>query len=189
MSRNPQFDYSAFCLDGFKKTFSILSEADPEAVALRLYEDASAFSGRDGRTNAAGGQDDIRCLVAAAAGIKLEVCFAREIKDSLHVKLRQAWLTNDHATLFRKARDFERSASMAVVDFRQIDWIDPERFSEDGDEEGGIEIPEVVEEWIEVVCEPSTVVSVIGNRSRKKHRHKPASRAVKSLPGFEEEVS
>lgn len=181
MSKNPSFDYTNFCLDGFIKAFPILSETDPEAVALRLYEDASAFSGRDGRSNAAGSQDDIRNLVAAAAGIELEVGAAREIKDSLRAKLRQAWLTNDHATLFRKARDFERSASMAVVDLRDVAWADPYRVDEEEGE--GIEIPEAVEEWIEVVCEPSPARSVIGNRTRKKLSRKPASRAVKSLFG------
>lgn len=180
MSKNPQFDYTEFCLNGFVKTFPILAEADPEVIAFRLYEDSSAFSGRDGRSNAAGGQDDIRCLVAAAAGVELEVCAAREIKDSLRAKLRQAWLNNDHETIFTKARDFERSASMAVVDLRVVAWADPCRISED-DEEGGIAISEVVEEWVETLCEPSMAVSVIGNHSRKKLRRKPASRAVKSL--------
>lgn len=180
MSKNPEFNYTEFCIRGLIKSFQILSEADPEAVALRLYEDASSFSGRDGRSNAAGGQDDIRCLVAAAAGVELEVCAAREIKNALRAKLRRAWVANDHQTIFNKARDFERSASMAVIDLHEIDWCDPHRIVEECDDEG-IEIPEVVEEWIEVVCEPSRSISVIGNRSRKKLLCKPAKQVVKSL--------
>lgn len=180
MSRNPEFNYSVFCLEGFKKTFPILCEADPEAVALRLYEDSSAFSGRDGRSNGGGGEDDIRCLVAAAAGIELEVYSAREIKDSLRAKLRQAWDNNDYTTIFKKAKDFERSASMAVVDLRDVAWADPYRISEE-DEEGGIAISEVVEEWVETLCELSTAVSVIGNHCRNRLRRKPASRSVQSL--------
>lgn len=182
MSKNPQFDYTLLILNGFKKTFPILAEANPETVALRLYQDASAFSGREGRANAAGGQDDIRCLVAAAAGVKLEVCAAREIKDALRAKLRRAWLENDHVAIFTKARDFERSASLAVVDLRDVAWADPYRILEE-DEEGEIDISEVVEEWVETFCEPSIAVSVIGNRCRKKLRRKPTPRAVKSLFG------
>lgn len=180
MSKNPQFDYTELILNGFKKVFPILIEADPEAVALRLYEDASAFSGRDGRSNAAGGLDDIRALTAAAAGVELEVCGAREIKDALRLTLRRAWLENDHSTLYRKARDFERSASMAVIDIRNVNWADPYRVT-DVNEEEGAEIPEAIEEWVDVLTEPSQARSVIGNRSRKKLRRKPASRAVKSL--------
>lgn len=187
MSRNPCFNYTEFCLDGLIKTFPILSEADPEVVALRLYEDSSAFSGRGGRSNGGGGQDDIRCLIAAAAGVELEVCSAREIKDALCTKLRRAWLANDHTTIYRKARDFERSASMVIVDLRDIEWCDPYRIEEENDEQR-IEIPEEVEEWVETLCAPSQTQSVIGNRSRKKLRYKPASRAVKALPGFEEEI-
>lgn len=180
MSKNPEFNYTAFCLDGFIKTFPLLSESDPEAVALRLYEDASGFAGRDGRSNAGGSEDDIRCLIAAAAGVELEVCAAREIKDALRVKLRRAWLENDHVAIFTKARDFERSASLAVVDLRDVAWADPYRILEE-DEEGEIDISEVVEEWVETFCEPSIAVSVIGNRCRKKLRRKLASRAVNSL--------
>lgn len=180
MSRNPEFNYTEFCLEGFKKTFPILSEADPEVVALRLYEDASGFAGRDGRSNAGGGESDIVAMCAAAAGVEIKVGAAREIKDSLRVKLRQAWDNNEHATIFKKAKDFERSASMKIVDIRDVAWADPNRISEE-DEEGGIEISEVVEEWVETFSEPSTAVSVIGNRSRKKLRRKPAERAVKSL--------
>ena len=182
MSRNPDFDYSTFCLDGFIKAFPILCETDPEAVALRLYEDSSAFSGRNGRSNGGGGEDDIRCLVAAAAGVELEVCAARAIKDSLREKLRRAWLANDHTTLYRKARDFERSASMAAVDLRDVTWADPYRLSDEGDEEG-IEIPEAVELWVDTLCEPSQARSVIGNFCRNRLRRKPASRAAKSLFG------
>ena len=180
VSKNPQFDYSKFCLHGFIKTFPFLSEADPEVVALRIYEDASAFSGRYGRSLAGGGEDDIRNLVAAAAGVEVEVYVAREIKDSLCMKLRRAWLNNDHVFIFTKARDFERSASMAIVDLRSVDWADPNLISEE-DEEEGIEISEVVEEWIETLCAPSQSRSVNGNYSHKKLRRKPAPRAVKSL--------
>jgi hypothetical protein len=183
VSTNPQFDYTQLIINGFKKAFPILRKADPEEVALRLYEDASAFSGRDGRSNAAGGQDDIRCLVAAAAGVELEVCAAREIKNSLRANLRLAWLNNDHVTIFTKARDFERSASMAVVDLRDVAWVDPYRFFEESDEKEEMVIHEVIEEWIDVLTEPSQARSVIGNRFRKKLRRKPASRAVKSLFG------
>lgn len=179
MSRNPCFNYTEFCLEGFRKTFPILREGDPTAIAHRLYEDASAFSGRDGRSNAGGSADDLLCLVAAAADVEFEVYAAREIKDSLRVKLRQAWQANDHATIFRKARDFERSASMAVIDLRDVLWADHHRISEDDGEE--IEIPEAFAEWIEVICEPSQARSVIGNHSRKKLRRKLASRAVNSL--------
>lgn len=179
VSKNPEFNYTQFCLDGFIKAFPILSESDPEAAAIRLYEDASGFAGRAGRSSAGGGESDIIAMCAAAAGVELEVGAAREIKDSLRAKLRQAWLANDHETIFTKARDFERSASMAAVDLRNVAWADPYRVDEE--EGAGIEIPEAVEEWIEVVCEPSPARSVIGNRTRKKLQRKPASRAVKSL--------
>lgn len=181
MSKNPDFNYTEFCLEGFKKTFLILSESDPEEVAGWLYETVSAFSSRDGRSLAGGGEDDIRCLVAAAAAVEIEVCAAREIKDALRDRLRRAWLANDHATIMSVARGFERNAAMTVIDHRDIEWIDPYRVIEEGDEEEGIEIPEAVEEWVEVLTEPSLAVSVIGNRSRKRLRRKPAERAVKSL--------
>jgi hypothetical protein len=70
---------------------------------------------------------------------------------------------------------------MAVIDYRDVDWVDPYRIVEEGDEEDGNEVSEVVEEWVEVLCEPSVARSVIGNRTRKKLRRKPAERAVKSL--------
>lgn len=179
MSKNPQFNYTQFCLDGFIKTFPILSEADPEAVALRLYEDASAFSGRYGRSNAGGGEDDIRCLVAAAADVVLEVCAAREIKDALRARLRRAWLSDDHGTIFNIGVGFERNASMMKISHRDIAWADPSRVFEEDEE--GIEIPEAIEEWVDTLTEPSQARSVIGNRSRNRLRRKPASRAVKSL--------
>lgn len=182
VSKNPYFNYSEFCLQGFKKTFPILCEADPETVALRLYEDASAFSGRDGRSNGGGGESDVMCLCAAAAAVELPVCAARQIKDALRARLHEAWLTNNHAFIFKAAFSFERSASMAVIDLREVAWADPYRRS-DEDEEESVEIPEEVEEWIEVVCEPSQARSVIGNSSRNRLRRKTASRAVKSLFG------
>lgn len=180
MSRNPSFNCTVFCLDGFKKTFPILSESDPVICANWLYETVSAFADRDGRSLSGGGESDIICLCAAAAAVEIEVCAAREIKDALHTKLRRAWHGNDHATILYVARGFERAASMAVVDFRDVDWVDPYRVF-DLEEEGGIDIPEAVETWVETLCEPSQTRSVIGNHSRKKLRRKPAERAVKSL--------
>lgn len=181
MSKNPDFDYTSFALNGFKKTFPILTKVDPEAVAEWLYQTVSAFSGRDGRSLAGGGEDDILCLVAAAASAEIEVCTTREIKDALREKLRRAWLNNDHAAILYVARGFERAASMAIVDLRDVDWADPYRVLEENDEEEGIAISEVVEEWVETLCEPSQARSAIGNRSRKRLRRKPAERAVKSL--------
>ncbi len=179
MSKNPHFDYSKFCLNGFKKTFPVLAEADLEVIAKWLYETVSGFSGRDGRSLAGGGEDDIRCLIAAAGAIELEVCTGRQIKDGLRTRLRRAWLANDHSTILTVARGFERAAAMAVIDLRNVFWADPYRLHED--EEEGIEIPKIVEEWVETLCEPSSARSVIGNRSRKRLRRKPAEQAVCSL--------
>ena len=181
MLKHPHFNYSAFCLFGFKKRFPILVEADTEIVASWLYEIVSAFSGRDGRSLAGGGEDDIRCLVAAAAAVDIEVCYAREIKDALRAKLRAIWQNNDHAAIFYAARGFERAASMAIVDFRDVPWVDPFRIVEFSDEEEGIKIPEAVEEWIETLSVPSQMRSVIGNRTRTRLRRKPAEHSVKSL--------
>lgn len=183
MSTNPRFDYTVFILDGLKKGFPILTESDPQEIAEWLYETVSAFSGRDGRCLSGGGEDDIRCLVAAASGVALEVPAGenpREIKDALSTMLRRAWLSNDHATIFYVARGFERNASMSVVNYRNVGWVDPYRVVEE-DEEKGIEISEEIEEWIGVLTEPSETRSVIGNRTRKRLRRKPAERAVKSL--------
>lgn len=185
MSRNPVFNYTSFCLSGFKKTFPILSESDPVMCANWLYETVFSFSGRDGHSLTGGGEDDIRCLVAAAANIELAVYAARSIKDALRTRLYRAWEANDHATIFSIARGFERNASMSVIDFREVDWVDPYRIVEEIDKEEGIEIPEAVEEWIETLSEPSQARSLVGNHSRKKLRNKPASRVVKSL--FERE--
>jgi hypothetical protein len=189
MSKNPEFDYTEFALKGFKKTFPTLFEADPNAVARWVYETVSAFSGRDGRSLAGGGEDDIRCLVAAAAAVELNVCAARAIKDALRARLRRAWLENDHATILSVARGFERAAAMAVVDLRDVSWADPYRVLEEDeeDEEEAIEIPEAVGEWAEVLCEPSDARAVIGNQSRSRERRKPVERAAKSL--FEEGVA
>lgn len=180
LSKNPEFNYSAFCLFGFKKRFPILVEADPEMVAHWLYATVSAFSNRNGRSLSGGGESDIICLCAAAAAVDIEVYAAREIKDTLHTKLRRAWRDNDHALILYVARGFERAASMAVIDLREIEWADPYRIDELVEEEG-ITIPEAVEEWLETLCEPSQIRSVIGNRSRKRIRRKPAKRAVRSL--------
>jgi hypothetical protein len=182
LSKNPEFNYTEFALIGFKKTFPILTESIPETVAEWLYETVSAFSGRDGRSNAGGGEDDIRCLIAAAANVELEVCAAREIKDALRTRLRNAWNSNDHIQILSVARGFERNASMMVIEHRDIDWIDPYRVLED-DVEEGIEISKEVEVWIDTLCEPSVIVSVIGNHSRKKLLSKPYERATKSLFG------
>jgi len=151
-------------------------------VAEWLYETVSAFSGRDGRSNAGGGEDDIRCLVAAAANVELEVYAAREIKDTLRARLHWAWRNNEHEVIMLVARGFERNASMTVIEHRDIDWVDPYRVVEDHEEEG-IEISKEVEEWIDTLCEPSVIVSVIGNHSRKKLLSKPYERATKSLFG------
>jgi hypothetical protein len=150
------------------------------AVTNWLYQTVSAFSGRDGRCLAGGGFADICAAIAAAADIELEVYAAREIKDALRARLRRTWLDNDHATIMLVARGFERNASMTVVNHYAVSWVDPYRVIEE-DEEEVIEIPEAVEEWIETLCEPSTARSVLGNRSRKKLRRKPAEWAVKSL--------
>lgn len=182
MSKNPKFNYTEFCLNGFRKIFPNLAESEPREIAYWLYGTVSAFSGRDGRSIAGGGEDDILCLVAAAASVEIEVCSAREIKDSLRAKLRRAWLCNDHAAILYAARGFERNAAMSLIDYRDVEWVDPYRIV-DKDEEEGIEIPEAVEEWVETLCEPSQARSVIGNRTRKRLRRKPAERAVKSLFG------
>lgn len=185
MSKNPEFNYTQFCLDGFIKAFPILIEADPEAVALRLYEDASGFAGRDGRSNAGGGEFDIIALVSAASAVSIPIPpheRAREVKSELANALRRVWLENDHMTLFRKARDFERSAAMSVVDLRAVEWCDPHRIEEEGDEEV-IEIPEVVLEWIEVVCEPTQAQPQNGNQSRSRERRRSLERSTRSLLG------
>jgi hypothetical protein len=181
VSKNPDFNYSVFCLEGFKKTFPILSKSDPLIVTNWLYQTVSAFSGRDGRCLAGGGFADICAAIAAAADIELEVYAAREIKDALRARLRWMWLDNDHATIMSVARGFERNASMAVIDHLTVEWIDPHRIFEELDNEDEIEIHKAVEEWVETLCEPSQARSVIGNRSRKKLRRKPAERAIKSL--------
>lgn len=186
MSKNPQLNYIALALNGFKKTFPVLTEADPEVVARWLYETASAFSGRNGRSLAGGAEDDIRCLVVAASAVELDVCATREVKDGLRARLRQAWLTNNHTMIFTVARGFERAASMAVVDLRDVFWADPYRVSEE-DEQEGIEIPEAVEKWIEVLCEHSGAQSMIGNRARKRLRRKPIKRKVEPLFGGQNE--
>lgn len=181
MSKNPVFNYSEFALNGFRKAFPIFQGAEPEKLAKWLYETVSAFSGRDGRSLAGGGEDDILCLIAAAADIELEVCVAREIKDALRAKLRRAWLGNDYATIFYVACGFERNASMSVIDHFDIDWVDPQRIVEEIDNEDEIEVPEAVKKWVEVLTEATTSRSAIGNRTRKKQLRKPISRAVKSL--------
>jgi hypothetical protein len=180
MSKNPQFDYSEFCLKGFIKAFPILSEADPQEVAYWLYSTASAFSGRDGRSLAGGGESDIVCLVAAAASIEIEVCSAREIKDTLCAKLRSAWLENNHVTILSIARGFERTAAMTVVNLRDVDWADPYRILNEVEEEV-VDISNEVETWIETLCEPSQARSVIGNQSRNRLRRNPIEQVVKSL--------
>lgn len=179
MSANPSFDYTQLIINGFRKAFPILHGAEPEKLAKWLYETVSAFSGRDGRSLAGGGEDDILCLIAAAADVELEVCAAREIKDALRVRLRRTWEANDHVVLMEIARGFERNASMAVIDHRDIDWADPDRIVEEEVEE--IEIPKAIEVWVETLCERSQTRSAIGNRTRKKQLRKPTSRAVKSL--------
>lgn len=150
-------------------------------VAEWLYETVSAFSGRDGCSLAGGGSGDICALISAAAAVEIEVYAAREIKDSLRARLRQAWLNNDHFTIMSVARGFERNASMAVIDHLTVEWIDPHRIFEEIDNENEIEIHKAVEEWVEILCEPFQARSMIGNRYRKKLRRKPAERAVKSL--------
>lgn len=185
MSTIPQLDYTELILNGFKKAFPSFIEANLEEVAKWLYETTSAFSGRYGASNAGGASDDIRCLIAAAADVELEVCAAREIKDKLQAKLRKAWLTNDHVTIYKVACGFERNASCAVVDFLQVDWLDPHRI-EFEEENQKIKVSKVVEEWIETFCEPTVHRSIIGNYSRKKLQRKLASHVVMALPGFEE---
>lgn len=180
MSRNPVFDYTSFCLTGFKKTFPILSKSDPVVCANWLYETAFSFSGRDGHSLTGGAEDDIRCLVAAAANIELTVYAARSIKNGLRTRLRRAWEANDHVAIFTVAFGFERAASMAIVDLRDVTWADPYRIIVDEDKEG-LEMPEAVEEWVEVLCEPSIALSVTGNHSRNRKRRKPLKRAIDSL--------
>jgi hypothetical protein len=181
MSKNPVFDYAEFCLNGFIKTFPTLFLADPSDVAEWLYVTVAAFSGRDGRSLAGGGEQDILNLVAAAAGVEIEACAAREIKSTLRSRLRQAWLNNDHAVIMYAARGFERNAAMMTIDYRDVAWADPCRIFEEDEKGENVEIPEAVEEWVRTLCEPSQTRSVIGNRSRKRLHRKPTERAVKSL--------
>jgi hypothetical protein len=101
----------------------------------------------------------------------------RKIKNSLSRKLRAAWLANDHATILYVARGFERSASMAVVDYQDIDWINSHEFLDE------LKIPEAVEEWIETLCEPSDKRCIVGNHSRSKVRRKQVEKNTKSLFG------
>jgi hypothetical protein len=183
LSKNPEFNYTVFCLNGFKKTFPILCEVNPMRVAEWLYGTVSAFNGRDGRSLAGGSQSDIVAAVSAAAGIIIPIRSIdkpRQIKDTLRARLLSAWRGNDHATIMSVARGFERNASMTVIDHLAVSWVDPYRTVEEIDEEEN-EVPEAIKEWVEVFCEPSQVRLVIGNYSRKKLLSKPAERAVKSL--------
>lgn len=180
VSKNPGFNYSEFALMGFKKTFPVLLEADPGSVSDWLYYTVSGFSGRGGHSLAGGGYDDTVCLCAAAAGVELEVCSAREIKNGLRARLHRAWQSNDHATIFYTAFGFERAAAMTIIDLRDITWADPYRIIEDENEDE-IEIPQEVEDWVHTLCGPSQARSVIGNRTRKRLRRKPVERALKSL--------
>lgn len=182
MQYTPIHNYNMIIVNGFKKMFPILHDADPEEVANNLYIDASAFSGRLGG-GYGGGEDDIRNLISAAFDIELSVISAREIKTTLTTKLRQAVLENNHQVLLYTAFGFERAASMAVVDLREVDWANPHRYVEvsDDDEEVGINIPEAINEWVEVLCEPSQTRSVVGNRTRNRERRKPIEQVVKSL--------
>lgn len=181
MTKKPKFDYNEFCQNGFQKKFPILAAADPEEVANWLYETVSAFSGRDGQCICGGGDDDIRCLIAAASAMDLEVCNARKIKDKLRTRLRLAWLNNNHSVILKSARGFERGASMLVIDYRDVAWVDPYRIVED--EEEKTEIPEEIETWIETLCEPSLSIAAVGNHSRNRERRKPVAKVVNSLFG------
>jgi hypothetical protein len=186
MKNIPSSDYiviAAECrllaLNGFKKTYPVLVEADPKQVAPWLYVTVSSLSGREIGGGFGGGEDDVRYLISAASAVALEVCLSREIKDKLRARLRLAWLENDHATIFNVACGFERAAATAIVDYRYIDWLNPLRIIEETEDE--LEVPIVIEEWIEVLCEPSQARSVLGNRSRSRERRKPAEKSVASL--------
>lgn len=178
MSKNPRFNYTELVLQGFKKYFQNLVESNPDEVANWLYTSTSAFSGRDGKCICGGGEGDIRNLICAASGENFEVPEARKVKKKLRTKLRQAWLENDHVTIYDAARGFERGASMKTIDYRTIAWADPCLFSIDEDE---ILTPESVEVWIDVFTEVSETRSMIGNKSRKRLRRKSADQMVKSL--------
>jgi hypothetical protein len=181
--KNPEFNYSEFALSGFKKTFPILYEADPEAIAKWLFYTASGFAGRDGKSNAGGGELDIIALIGAASGVSIPIPpheRAREVKSELADTLRRAWFNNDHHIIFKKARDFERSAAMSVVDLRAVDWCDPHRIEEEIEKEA-IEIPEAVAAWIEVVSEPTQAEPQYGNRSRSRERRRPIEHPARSL--------
>lgn len=181
MSKTLQFDYTKFCLDGFKKIFPVLSESHPKRVAEWLYGTTSCFSGRDGRCLAGGGEDDIHYLVSVAADTELEISSARQIKDTLRKKVQNAWLKNDHFSIFYVARGFERTASLAVVDLRDVDWANPSRILEEDYEQDEIEIPDVIERWVETLCEPSSGRIVTGNTSRSREKRRPQNKVVQSL--------
>lgn len=88
-------------------------------------------------------------------------------------------VTVDDLAILYAAHGFKRNAA-AVIEHRDVDWIDLSRIVDENKEER-INIPEVVEKWVETLCESLLVQSVIGNHERKRLLLKPAERAIKSL--------
>ena len=143
MSKKPEFDYTMFCYKSFVYKFPCLAETEPCAVAEWLYYMSSAFSGRDGRCRAGGGEGDIRALVAAASGVHITSDDnVRQVKNKLRNRLKAAWMDNDHAVILYIAKGFERGASMKVIDYLGVEWADPYRIDSNVDE---IEISDAIE--------------------------------------------
>lgn len=187
MSKNPPFNFTKLALNGFKKAFPVLADGEPEALAEWLYGVVAAFAPTNdfaGAYGLAGGaENDLKCLIAAAAAVELEVCAAREIKDSLRSRLRSAWLKNDHVFIFEKSMSFFNDAARAALDLRSIDWLDPTRFemTEEKDDDG-VKISGEVENWLETFGEESQNKTVVGNRWHKKgDLRKPRPMPVASL--------
>jgi hypothetical protein len=101
MTKNPEFDYNQFCLDGFRKKFPILYEADPKKVAEWLYVTVSAFNGRNGQCICGGGECDIHALICAVVSGTATVTVGDQTQivrpnESTYIKMGEIHrLTND----------------------------------------------------------------------------------------------
>ncbi len=184
-------DSRQMALNWFKKKYPDLTKIGSnefEIVAFDIFDVCKNLIGTESMgvsgPGFGGSHGEIRCAIAVSMGISIDF----ESRDVRHFNkhtiaaLIAAWRNDDHASFLSRCAGFERNATNSKIDLLLVATEAFESFWEINDEEDEhIDIPESIEEWVEVLCEPSFAQYVIGNRSRNRLRCKSAERTVNSL--------
>jgi hypothetical protein len=172
-----------------------IGESDFEDVSFGLYSVCKNLIGTESTSASGvgfgGAHGETRCAVAAAMGIAIDFDEdeVRHFNTGTINALKDAWVSNDHASFLARCSGYERNATNSNIDLLAVAQKVSESVYEILDEEETEEavIDAVVAEYAAILGEVTIAKRYIsGNRHARKPSKKPPTRQQKLLD-FDEE--